>query len=337
MAYKNLIGITTSNRADVFKHFRDFVCARNGSYDYSLTGIGWTLFDSNYAVDEHTISLGDWFVIYSPGENGQEDLYFKISNIANYIKIEGFLYWNAATNAGVQQYNTASNWYILDTAVPILWVYGSLDAIIPVIRTTSVSTSFYLTPFGKGISLYDDTIAVSAAAIAAGTDVVVDVGTVPPGAGWDVGKKLFIRDTARVDIITIKAVTASTITIDAAYSYLAGAKIAADLAYYCSSGYQTVTSLIALITHSGAKSQGTGGAENGNAVATNCGPDPLNSDHVFESLYSSSSTYGYLCQLQNIKKCGGSITSLSIVANVDGYNYRAFPLMSGYPVAIREV
>ena len=67
MAYANLIKQPCNNVAEIFKHCRDFVCRRNGSYDYSTSGIGWSLVDSSYATDEHNPASGDWFVVYSAG------------------------------------------------------------------------------------------------------------------------------------------------------------------------------------------------------------------------------------------------------------------------------
>ena len=338
MAYKNLIGIACADRGEVFKRLRDFVCKRNGSYDYSLTGIGWTLFDSFYTTDQNTISINDWFVVYSPGESGNEDLYFRVTFVSNYLKIEGFLYWDAVANVGVQQYNTLANWYMTDALAPVLWVYGDLDFVLPVHRESTTSSNFYVTPFGKAISLYNDVVATSAAALPAAAGVIIDVGTVPVGAGWVVGKKLFIRDTAKIDIITITAVSATTVTADLAFSYLAGAKLSADIAYYVSTGYQVMTAVNCLIAHNGAKSITVNGFSNDNAVATNCSPDSLNADHIFQNLHCSAPTYGYLGIMRHVLKGpAAGLTNLDITAHADGNNYRVFSLMSGMPILIKEV
>lgn len=338
MARANLINIACANRAEVFKRFRDFVCKRNGTYDYSTTGIGWTLHDSSYATDEDTIATNDWFVIYSAGESGDEDLYMKCTYIANYIKIEGFLYWNATTHAGVQAYNTTSNFYIIDAAVPILWIYGDLDQVLGIARETSVSANFYPALFGKGIAMYNDEVAVCAGALSSGTDVSINVGTVP-ATGWTVGKKIAIRDTTRVDYITIKTVNASEITADLSNNYLAGAKLSADLVYGVLGSNNWGSNFCSLIAHNGTK----GGAVGGITTATvdpkaSCYPDPLNNDHIFGYWASYHVTYGYLGRVKDVlSRNSTGITALDVITHSDGFTYRAFVLYSGAYVMVKEV
>lgn len=340
MPYKNLVGLACANRAEVFKRFRDFVCARNGSYDYTLTGIGWTLYDSSYAVDEHTISTNDWFVVYSPGESGAEDLYFRCTFITNYIKVEGFLYWNAATNAGVQQYSTGSNWYIADADVPILWVYGSLDAIFALSRQNSTSANVYPVFFGKSVNtLYDDTVAVSAASITAGSNVVIDVGTVP--ASWQVGMKLFIRDQTQVNLTAaaITALTVSTVTITVAQSYAAGAKLSADLSYYCSSGNTVGYGTTFLMLHNGTKSQIISPVTVGSSQTPIMGgnPDTLYGEYIAVPVAHYNATYGYMGEVDGVFMRAAGATNYSVYQDVLGNNYRAFTVQSAVPLAVLEV
>lgn len=340
MPYRNLVGQACANRAEVFKRLRDFVCRRNGSYDYSATGIGWTLHDSNYAVDENTISTNDWFVIFSPGESGSDDLYFRCTYIANYIKIEGFLYWNAATNTGVQAYNSGNNFNILDADVPVLWIYGDLDSVICISRQTSVSSVFYPVVFGRTINtLYDQSVATSAGALTAGANVVIDVGTVP--AAWSIGMRLFVRDQARVDL-TVAAITAkteSTVTITLANSYAAGAKLSADLGYFVSGSNQFGSTTYFLIDHAGSKNSNVSGPTNTSNIPDYGYPEILNTEHLVVPLMFQSAGAGCLGEVRNIylRSASGGLTALNAYPDLDGINYRVFTIYSNKSVVIKEV
>lgn len=290
-------------------------------------------------MDEHTISTNDWFVVFSAGESGNEDLYFRCTYIANYIKIEGFLYWNAATNTGVQQYNSASNFNILDADVPTLWIYGDLDAVFCISRQTSVSATFYPIYFGKLInSLYDQTVVTSAAALTAGTDVVVDVGTVP--ASWFVGMRLFVRDNTRIDrTAAITAKTASTITVTLAYSYAAGAKICADIGYVVNGNNQFSSSLSALIDHAGTKNATVSAfTAASSTIQANGNPEPLNSEHLVVPFVSASVANGNLGETKNVfNRATTGMTALNVYEDAAGANYRAFSVYSGANIVVMEV
>jgi len=337
MSYANLVALSCANRAEVFKRFRDFVCKRNGSYDYSTDGIGWTLHDAVYATDEDTIATNDYFVIYSAGESGTEDLYFKCTYKANYILIQGYLYWNNSTHAGVTAYNASDNWNIPDAAVPVLWVYGDLDQVLGISRETSVSTNFYPVVFGVAVeTMYDRETVTCAGALSSGADQVIDVGTVP--SHWWVGQKIFIRDTANIAVITISAKTASTITATLATNYLAGAKLAADVVYFCPSANNMASTLYRLIDHAGVKS-GLGPAWVANTGLASSGyPEVLNSEHILTEFYSASAAQGYLGQLKNVfLRHTSGITALDVHQLRSGLNGRAFTLYNSMPVWVKEV
>lgn len=336
MAYCNLISQACANRAEVFKRFRDFLCRRNGSYDYSATGIGWTLHDSNYAVDEDTISTNDWFVVYSPGESGNDDLYFRCTYLANYIKVEGFLYWNAGTHAGVQQYNTANNWSIADADVPILWIYGDLDSVLGISRQNSSSANYYPVTFGKATNTkYSQDTVTCAGSLSAGSGVSINVGTVP--ASWQAGDRVFIRDQARIDRITIISKTSSAIVADLAYSYAAGAKLCADLGYHCAMGTYLSYGCMVLIDHAGNKSQNMNGWSNAGTIHSTNYPDPLNSEHFVVPIYLSSATNGYIGELKHVwLRNASGLTALNAYADRDGNQYRAFSVTGGSYV-VKEV
>lgn len=338
MAYKNLVGIPCVNRKEVFQRCRDFLCKRNGTYDYSVTGIGWTLYDSFYASSEDVINTNDWFVIYSPGEGGKEDLYFRFTYTTTYIVVTGFLSWNAATNTGVQQFTTLlTQFYVSDTA-PTLWIYGDLDSVIMLNKLTVTATYEYACIFGKYDTLYDNTIAISALPTPMGVDVVIDVGTVPVGADWSVGRKLFIRDNNSVNIVTIKAVTASTVTVDTVTNYDAGAKLAADICYAVNSTNNISTGVCyGLITHAGLLSSSIGSPDFVNVITTSAQPDPLNGEHVFKPIICSIAASGYGGALRNIYGRGaGGLANLDVVYNA-GYNFRAFIVYNSVYIVVKEV
>lgn len=231
MPYKNLVLQVCVDKAEFFCRLRDFLCARNGTYaDYSASGIGWTLHDSSYGVDEDNPALNDWFVAYSPGENGKEDLYVYFKWLSGYLTAKGYLYWNSSTHAGVQAYGSDYSFNLPETSASTyeLSLYGSLDFFH--FWETLAGTYDELQFFGKGINaLYDSTPAVCADPLTSGSGVSITVDAVP--SEWAVGRKLFIRDPAAVKIITIISINGTTITADLPNNFAAGSKLSADLPY----------------------------------------------------------------------------------------------------------
>lgn len=287
----NLVNTLCVDKKEFFCRLRDFICKRNGTYDYSSIGIGWTLHDSSYAADEDNPAVNDWFVIYSPGENGKEDLYFRFKWVLNYISVNGFLFWNQSTNTGVHQYSSANNFYLTeDSSNPELSIYGDLDSVI--FTETIIQTYDYLSFCGKLIkNIYDNTIATSADAVASGTDVSIAVDAVP--SSWTVGRKIYIRDDANIKIITIKTISGSVVTADIPVAFSAGCKLQGDIGYavtnqsnsfssYSIAGHSTDAALLCYETHS--------------AAITSLSPDNLNTEYgVSEAaLYGANSYLGVI-------------------------------------------
>ncbi len=122
MAYKNLLNIDCADKKEFFCRMRDFICKRNGTYDYSSTGIGWTLHDSSYAVDEDNPAANDWYVICSPGEGGKDDMYFKIAwngSQTNNITISGFLYHAVPQTTLTTNLTYSGNTTTIEVTTPI--------------------------------------------------------------------------------------------------------------------------------------------------------------------------------------------------------------------------
>ena len=260
MAYANLIKEPCASVAEIFKRFRDFVCKRNGSYDYSASGIGWQLIDSQYAVDEHNLSNGDWFVIYSPGEGGQDDLYYRFTYAGENTSfwMSGFLSWNSSSHSGTKQYGGTSSTHNIFTvtagATANLLIYGDLDHVSVIPNYAAGRDDGF--SFGRCVDgPYNQEIVSSTAAAAAGTDVQITLSAVPE-FGFEKFRYIYIRDAKNVEIIRIKNISGNTITVDLVDSYASGAKLQADLNYICNLNtnyfnYNNGTSHCALITRKG--------------------------------------------------------------------------------------
>lgn len=337
MAYVNLVNQTCAGGTEeVFQRLRDFLCKRNGTYDYSATGIGWTLHDSSYAVDEDNCAINDWFVVKSVGESGDEDLYYKVTwRLANYLNIQGMLYWNAATDTGVHTYNTtASNVYCGDALSIPLWIYGDLDQFLV---GTKPSATYYQHAVGLAEDLpYDTTVATSAGALSSGNDISITLDAVP--AEWAVGRTLFIRDTANIDKITIKTLVGLVITADLAHNFLAGGKLVADLSYSCCSATAISGTRYCLLNHLGTKNQTITVVYN-NSLINNCDPDEMNDEPVGAPITLNGSTSGYHGKLKNICRIDASISGVSdedVYADMAGVNWRIFNA-TGYAIAVKEV
>ena len=339
MAYANLVSQNCVGfTEEAFQRMRDFICKRNGTYDYSATGIGWTLHDSYYATDEDNCAIGDWFVVKSVGESGDEDLYCKFKwHEADHLNLQGALYWNASTHVGVKKYPASDTSDVIycddDVAFPI-WVYGDLDQIVII---TKLPASYRCSYFGRARDLpYDDTVATCSGALSSGSDISITVDSVP--SEWAVDRYLFIRDTAEIDKIKIKTLVGSTITADLAHSFLAGNKLCADLSYNCPATSTFSSTLYTLINHNG--------VENANLVVTVstvhtwCNPDDMNAEPIGENILIGQGGIGYMGKFSNIYRVASNIPGVSsedVFTDLNSVDWRVFNIYSGWWIIFKEV
>ena len=260
MAYANLIKQPCNNVAEIFKHFRDFVCRRNGSYDYSTSGIGWSLVDSSYATDEHNPASGDWFVVYSAGEGGQDDMYYRFTYAgeSGSFWMSGFLSWDSSSHSGTKQYGGFSPYHPIFTvtagAVASILIYGDLDHVCVIPNYTGGRADGF--SFGRCIDgPYNQEIVSTVSPVSAGTDVQITLSAVP-SCGFEQFRYIYIRDATNIEIIRIKNISGNIVTADLTNSYASGAKLQADLTYICNNTtnfciYSDGTSHCVLITRKG--------------------------------------------------------------------------------------
>jgi len=332
VSYRNLINVASASIAESFKRIRDFICRRNGSYDYSATGIGWTLWDSSYAVDENAPATGDWFVIKSIGENGKQDLYYRFILNASTITVYGYLYWNAATNAGIKEFGSP-NAINISSGATTLWIYGDLDHVC----IGYVNTSNYLFMMGaphQGEGFYDNAIAVSSASVSTGSNVVVTVDAVPDT--WYVGQKLYHWDTAGLNVVTIAALGAGTVTLaTVSAAKLAGNKLSGDIGYFCSN-----SNALAAVACVADRSTGAVGAVNlqtSEWAVTVAGTDALNSKRASGDLFlaAAGSAYGKVPDVKITSATGA--THNTPYTDQGGNTWRLLLVYSGKALMVKEV
>lgn len=335
MAYANLVLESCTTKVEWFCKMRDFLCKRNGTYDYSTDGIGWTLYDSSYATDEDNPAINDYFVIYSDGLTGDDDMYMKVTWISGYIKVEGWVYWNNSTHAGVRSYSTQNNLQIAETGNYELSVYGDLDFCY-VWETLNNATYDYMAYWGRMADcMYDDTVASSTGALSSGSDVTITVDAVP--SSWEVGHNIAIRDNATIDIIEIKTIPNGTsITADLDYSFGAEVKLATVFPYIVKSSNTAMTgnSPISYANH------GTSIALSPYEAAfwTPADPDILNDVYpvAIPWMAGTDTFYGKLPYIWRVDDTG--LTQKSALTSFDGsMEGRMFRYYSSYYYIIKEV
>lgn len=348
MAYKNLVNLVVSDKAEAFCRYRDFLCKRNGTYDYSTTGIGWTLIDSSYAVDEDNPQLGDWFVMYSAGENGKEDLYIRLEWKNNYFKVHGFQAWDVSTHAGSSNaYNTTDNFLYNETDVSkAICVYGDLSFAL---LCKYMTTDHYGASFGvlEPISTeFTDTIATCSSSLTAGSDVSIAVDTIP--TDWEVGREIFIRTThndnmatVEVEKITIKTLVGNTITADLSNDYTANSKLATHIAYHCTSSTQAFSNGNFLISGNGDSNGGSVASYLSLSSTYTC-PSLWENRYVLTNLgwYGSVGKAWPYGLAGNFFRMGGIIAPMvqeDTIADLDGTVYRVKKFYSNAFIAIKEV
>jgi len=231
MSYANIRNVSVASQAnpahEFFQRIRDFVCKRNGTYDYSITGIGWTLHDSSYSVDEDNITNADWYVLKSVGESGNEQIYIKlIAQNAINIYAEGYMYWNNSTHAGVNKYAASAalmTFYATNAYNFSCW--GDLTSfIVTADRATTYKYGCYIGKL-EAVHFSDDVGAVTGA-LSSGSDISITVDITFP-SDWIVDNKIMVMDEADLEITTIKTATpgSKNFTADLINSYSANARV----------------------------------------------------------------------------------------------------------------
>jgi len=347
MAYVNLVDQSASDKNEIFCRFRDFVCKRNGTYDYSTTGIGWTLIDSSYATDEDNCTINDWFVIYSPGEGGKDDLYIQVKWIDNLIGLYGYQAWDATTHAGsTNKYVTGNAWTTAEGITGPFWIYGDLDAVMGIHYLSSVDyRGCYFGKLDPGYYDLTGEIATCGTTLTAGSDVSIVVDSAP--AEWAVGREIFIRTihnddmgTVKCEKIEIKTLVSNTITADLVNSYTIGSCLSNHIGYWAfnTSNFGVGNTLI-----------GPDGTNNyataityTDFVTSYFDPEKYESRYLLMDFYQQSSN-GMIGVMKHIKKSTSygtvlpQLTYQDILEETDGTQWRTFKIYSNNYIAIKEV
>lgn len=346
MAYANLVQINCADKKEAFCRMRDFICKRNGTYDYSATGIGWTLWDSSYAGTESTPAINDWFVIKSAGESTKEDLYFKFTWTSGYIQVFGYQAWDPTAHAGANQYNTTlTNFVVAEALVPQLWVYGNLDFIF-VCTKASADTDVRYTLFGKTQKPWfylNDQVAICSSALSLGNDVSITVDAVP--AGWAVGRQIFIRTThtnanttVKIEKITIKTLNGLVITADLTNSYTANSRLTDHVGYWCSNSATVLGTGNTLIDPSGVVSSGsTVISFNSEVAGTNNDPGSYENRYGLAEC-GLSSTVGFFGKIPNTYRIAlGSLALFDVLQEADLTQWRYIKCVTTLHHVFKEV
>lgn len=348
MAYVNLINQAVADKAESFCRIRDFICKRNGTYDYSSTGIGWTLWDSSYAVDEDNPASGDWFVIRSTGESGDEVLYFQISWVTNGFMVKGYLSWNPTAHAGSTSYYYNTTGYLdhHDTDVNnYLFIYGDLDFVF--IATDTYSTTMYhVFHFGKLLPTSPNIstdIATCSTTLTAGSDVSIVVDAVP--SSWEVGSEVMIftthtddMATVKMEVITIKTLVGTTITADLTNSYTTGCKLTHFLGYICQGNTQFMSTCYTLMNAVGSVNQACNSYLT--TISTSISdPSGFESRYVLQPIINQETIQGWPLSLYEYVKVYNvsGLTILDTFEDMGGNIWRYLMAYSNKYIMVKEV
>lgn len=345
MAYANLLDAACTDKEAAFQRIRDFICKRNGTYDYSVTGIGWTLHDAVYATDEDNCTINDYFVIYSAGESTKDDLYFKCTWVSGYFKIEGYQSWDSTAHTGsTNKYSAANNLTFAEAFADNIWVYGDLDGIILVPKLTSGNT--YMCSFGKLDKGWDNqsgTITTCAGALSAGSDVSITVASAP--ANWAVGKEIYIRTThndtmatVKMEKITIKTLAGNVLTADLTNSYTADSALSDHIGYYAQGSNQAASTHYVLMGENGVANQS--GAPVLLGLTTGSFDPGFYEDRFFLLPYflqASSGLHGSIAIFRKVPSFTAGFAIGDVIEEDDGTEWRCFSAYSATIIAVKEV
>lgn len=350
MAYANIRNIditdTTNPAHKIFQHIRDFVCKRNGTFDYSSSGIGWTLHDSSYAVDEDNITNGDWIVLKSTGEGGKEQIYFHLeADTGLAIKYAGYMYWNNSTHTGVQAFRNPIAVISLTSGYEhFLSLYGDLDGFF-VFHEKKTTTSIYGTYTGRLADLVGRStdIAYPTGALSSGSDVSITVDIALP-SDWVVGKKLMIMDEADGEVIEIKTVNAGTknITADLTNSYSANARLSRFFPYVVAVGQSGLHTcgFSPIMNVDGTTYATTGLSVVSDAICDYIFPSDYDQEYYMSPLYyycGTTGKRGVHGKMPHLFRVDNDYLNHGDILTYDSVNYRVFAQYSNSAIAVKEV
>ena len=340
MAYTNLVNQYALDKSEVFRRVRDFICKRNGSFDYSTTGIGWTLHDSSYVVDEDNLTANDYFVIKSNGENGKLDLYYQFifDATANYLNIRGYSYWDNVTHTGYNNFNATDDWYVLESTEQNIWVYGDLDFISLISNQVGTTTRNSCLMGWLKDSDRDSTIAISSAAISSGTNVVVTLDLVP--SSWQVGSKVLIRDNQNLQWSSVTNISGTDVTFnDISTPFAAGCKFALDYVVILQNQRNptAANAMSLLYSHTSSTNQVSTIIYNTNILA-HMTPESLNNEYLVVRPRLGAGSVGYYGSLpDSLLISAASIDDNTVYTTDIGVNYRQLDVYSGFYILFKEV
>lgn len=213
MLYQGPYG-TASNTADMLVKLMNY-----------LTGTcGWTLWEDGMGQAQ------PYFVVYSPGVSGHEDIYLQFIDdaITDRIAVRSGLYWDTVSHAFVKPvYSGSTTIYTSDSAAFNYWMFGTLDRLAIVTR---IGSNYYVHYSGLLKRFWSSSIAITQQAASAGSNVVVPVND---ASVLSPDRYYVIKDNANIARVRVTATDTvsnpNTITIASlATGYSAGAKIGED-------------------------------------------------------------------------------------------------------------
>lgn len=281
MAYKSLTSLALSNSMDAFQRMRDFMCSRG---TYASTGAGWTYHDSHYDISETSISVDDYFVMYSTGEDGLRSIYVKVLYKASYIDVTGYLYWNNSTHAGVLMYGAINSYNNPSATNLILWIYADLDEFIFITRYPSLGVTYNTYGGWMPDSAIDQTVTTHASSIASGGPRTVTFTSVP--GTWATNTELFVWDNSAIEKVIITGIAGNDVTFsNFVATYSSGASFCLEKTNYIAAPSLATTYM--QIDHNGIKNVSCNTDYPTTRVT---GVDGLSKKYVSKKIYLATTT-----------------------------------------------
>ena len=192
--------------------------------NFLTTTCGWTLWDDGMGQAQ------PYFVVFSPGESGHEDIYLQFIDdaITDRIAVRSGLYWDAVGHALVKPvYSNSTTFVTSDAAAFNYWMFGNLDRLA---IATRIGSNYYVHYSGLVKRFWSSSIAITQQAASAGSDVVMPVND---ASALSPGKYYIIKDNTNIARVRITATDTvsnpNTVTIASlATGYAPGAKIGED-------------------------------------------------------------------------------------------------------------
>lgn len=323
MAWSYTSGTATS-RADFLSKLNTFL----------VSTLGWTLHD------DLTGSSPVCYVWKSTGEDGTQVIFIRmwISTTADRLGMIAYRFWDEAAHTGYTPtltYAAGGAHCVAAEAGFVYFLYGDKNTVYAV---TKKASDYYCISFGQVTPAWSSSLATTANAESAGSNVEIEVDTVVP---FEAGKKYQIMNfnsaTGNPELVTVSSVGASSIVVATlANDHPAGAVIGELPGRNYAGGHTGSVWLASCQFWKGDGSPAAGLLDAMTALAGYADPDAQQGYYWCVPVFLGADAFMYGSLRNAYRVSPGSVIASEDTIVINGVTYKYFYVYSGSGICIKQ-